>query len=239
MAMQLDPLFRRCIHPFFPEIRDLFDPCHISDRELAVKPVDRRHSGQFKKRPCLNRTGELLYLFIFHKHFYRNRIGKICNIKTDQCLSDPKLPQVAGEHLSPDRHAADLSGDLLDLHRLGVKVTAIDDIRIVGFLWSKTVIGKKGIAFRLCILFLCTAGCVRLLFRGSSRFLFLGCLCAVGLSCLLACFHRRIMLRDRRDLLLELQLRIFPPLALGRLDPLCAHMKIQPAALTENFLQNL
>ena len=133
MTVELHALHRTVIHTFAGEILCLFDAAHRTDGQFAVKPVDGCHAAEPDERPRLDRAIQIFQRILIGKDLDRNRIGKVRDMKDDDGLSAAQLPAVLIQNLAPHRYLTDLTLDFFNGDKVILKITAEQNIRIIGF----------------------------------------------------------------------------------------------------------
>ena len=168
------------ILPCHGEISDLLDSCDRTDRQLSVKFVDGRHALDLDKCTLFQISQNFRKLFIAGKHFYSDRICKICHGKNDDRFFISNLTCIKLNDLSVDRNLTHLSNNCLQFDWLILKIPSVDQIRIIPDLHRTHIIFLKvllaefalasGISFAkagFCVpchtarSFLLSAGCTR------------------------------------------------------------------------------
>ena len=133
MTVQLHPLSDAVVHPPDRKIGNFF---HAGDRgksQLMIKFIRQCHTFDLQEISLLQKFFYLSGLLGFYKDLYTDRIRHIRD-REDQ----DRLPYLFYhfllkiENFPADDHLADLIGDILDGDRIPLKVSAENDIRILG-----------------------------------------------------------------------------------------------------------
>ena len=133
MTVKLHPLDRTVVHTAVREILTRFNARNRSDGQLPVEAVKIGHPLDAHKPARLRGLLQILHRLLPGENLHGNGVRKIADIAHKERIAAAQLPALGGKDLPTDHNRPDLSLQLIQLHRLPVKVTAVQHIRMIRF----------------------------------------------------------------------------------------------------------
>ena len=131
MTVKLHPLHFTVVNTLYCKVSDLPDACNRTDGQLMVEFIHHGDSFEFNECTDFDFLFQIRHLFIMCEHFNGNGIGKIRYIKNQNTFFVSDLSLIIQNNLTVNADFTHFSGNIRNLHGIIIKVSAIDNIRIV------------------------------------------------------------------------------------------------------------
>ena len=146
VAVKLNPLYLRVVHPLCGKIRYLFYAAHRADGNLLAPTVHRDNTLDFYKCTILYIVLDFIEIFLgIKENLDRHGIRKIRDGECHKLLARPKLLNLNAPYPASDNTLSYLVRYRGKLNRLIVKILAVYDIGI-----SRHLHGTEALCIVLC-----------------------------------------------------------------------------------------